>query len=438
MLERMEKDGMPQNNFARLGETPLAVIDLETTGIYCGGNDRIIEVAIVRTDPFGRTIDEFETLVNPQRDVGPTTIHGIMAEDVVGAPIFKQVAGDIAKRLVGAIIVAHNLQFDFRFLAEELSRHGIAIPEMPAICTLHLAFRLCPNLPSRKLGWCCEEAGIRHEDEHRALGDARATAALIGVYIQRAINKGWKELPDLGCERCTMPLSSWADAISPSGLTFPRSAAASRIKQERTYLARLVQGLPADDAPDSRTAEYMALLDRALEDRDISIHEAEALVAAAANWGMTRQNVLTAHRLYLSSLASRALEDGVVTAPERRDLESVCDMLGLHHSALDELLVSKPLSQETNSPAENLSGKTVCFTGELVSRIAGQPITRELAEELASKAGLIVKSGVTKKLDLLVCADSHTQSGKAKKAREYGIRIISEPAFWRAIGVNVQ
>lgn len=49
-----------------------------------------------------------------------------------------------------------------------------------------------------------------------------------------------------------------------------------------------------------------------------------------------------------------------------------------------------------------------------------------------------MKSGVTKKLDLLVCADPHSQSGKAKKAREYGIRILAEPAFWRAIGVAAE
>ena len=45
---------------------------------------------------------------------------------------------------------------------------------------------------------------------------------------------------------------------------------------------------------------------------------------------------------------------------------------------------------------------------------------------------------VTKKLDLLVLADPHSQSGKAKKARQYGIRILHEPVFWKAIGVAVK
>lgn len=65
-------------------------------------------------------------------------------------------------------------------------------------------------------------------------------------------------------------------------------------------------------------------------------------------------------------------------------------------------------------------------------------ISREFAEELATRAGLVVVDSVTKKLDLLVLADPHSQSGKAKKARQYGIRIMHEPVFWKAIGINAE
>jgi DNA polymerase-3 subunit epsilon len=62
-------------------------------------------------------------------------------------------------------------------------------------------------------------------------------------------------------------------------------------------------------------------------------------------------------------------------------------------------------------------------------------VTRPVAEQLAAQAGLIVASSVTKKLDLLVAADPKTLSTKGRKAREYGIRIVAEPAFWRMLGV---
>jgi hypothetical protein len=67
---------------------------------------------------------------------------------------------------------------------------------------------------------------------------------------------------------------------------------------------------------------------------------------------------------------------------------------------------------------------------------AGERITRELAETLAEhrNGGSQV---LTKTLDLLVLADPNTQSGKAKKARSYGTRILAETVFWKMVGISV-
>ncbi len=67
----------------------------------------------------------------------------------------------------------------------------------------------------------------------------------------------------------------------------------------------------------------------------------------------------------------------------------------------------------------------------------GGLISREMAEQLAVDKGPRVLPSVTKKLDLLVVADANTQSSKAKKARQYGIRILYEPVFWRLLGVPI-
>ena len=87
---------------------------------------------------------------------------------------------------------------------------------------------------------------------------------------------------------------------------------------------------------------------------------------------------------------------------------------------------------------ESLAGLSVCFTGDSVCKFNGEFISRALSEELASRAGLVVKNSVTKKLDILVVADPHSLSGKADKARRYGTRIMAEEVFWRAIGVEVE
>jgi DNA polymerase-3 subunit epsilon len=52
--------------------------------------------------------------------------------------------------------------------------------------------------------------------------------------------------------------------------------------------------------------------------------------------------------------------------------------------------------------------------------------------------GLIIKSGVSNNLNFLITADPNSLSGKAKKAKELGIKVIAEPVFWNMIGVAVQ
>ena len=64
-------------------------------------------------------------------------------------------------------------------------------------------------------------------------------------------------------------------------------------------------------------------------------------------------------------------------------------------------------------------------------------ITRERAAALSEAAGMEICDSVTKKLDILVVADPHTQSGKARKARQYGTRIIHEPVLWQMLGVAI-
>ena len=68
----------------------------------------------------------------------------------------------------------------------------------------------------------------------------------------------------------------------------------------------------------------------------------------------------------------------------------------------------------------------------------GTTISRELATSLAERHGITVVDLVTKKLDILVVADPHTQSIKAKKARQYGLRVVHEPEFWRMLGVATE
>ncbi|MFO0931353.1 MAG: exonuclease domain-containing protein [Planctomycetota bacterium] len=430
---------------ADLTERRFAVLDCETTGIFPRRYDRILEVAVVVARADGRIEDEFVTLVNPNRDVGPTSIHGIAAADVVNAPPFEAVAGDVLDRLRGAIVVGHNVRFDEGFVRAECDRFGALVPAFPSLCTLEMASALRLGAPSRRLADCCSAAGVRIDHAHSALGDARAASGLLAACLRIAGDQGIASLADLGCD--VLPDGLHWPAIPRSGLAFPRSAARRAAAEHVPFLARIVAALPHDSTLSGVATGYLAALDRALADRIVSESEAAELLLLAQSFGLSRGDVEALHRRYVVALRRVALADGQLSDLERNDLDAVARLLGVD-ACVDEDCAT-PLSSASGiarpvddgvvlqqSP-DDLAGKSVCFTGELAATIGGIPVSREQAEALAAAAGLVVARGVTKALDLLVLADPQSMSGKAKKARAYGTTLLAEAVFWRAIGVKV-
>src|SRR3990172_5398809 len=104
-----------------IADTPVAILDFETTGLNAGV-DRVVEVSVVRVDPGQQPKLLLDTLVNPQRRMGATDIHGITEEDVADAPRFEDIAGKLVKALYDSVIAAYNVYFDIGFLEYELGR----------------------------------------------------------------------------------------------------------------------------------------------------------------------------------------------------------------------------------------------------------------------------------------------------------------------------
>jgi len=414
---------------------PIAVIDVETTGLFPFRNDRVVEVAAVTLGADGEIEREFVSLVNPARDIGPSSIHGLTSEDVLYAPQFGEIAATLLDALSGTVaIAAHNVRFDRQFLESEFSRLGYQFPDCFSVCTMQLA-------GGGRLMNCCRDYGVSVEGEaHHALADARAAARLLTCLLTDEPRTAQKL-------RQLSPIQ-WPTIRIGGKRPVTRDESHRRQELLPTFVQRLLErrhdhALP--DATDGAVIAYGALLDRALEDRHVDDTESDALVETATKWGLSAEQIEHAHRDYLNQLAIAAVADGSVTDAERRDLKLVARLLGQAKRDLDSLLseAAAMLSEvhQTRAVAvaakDKLLGMSVCFTGELQCQHRGQRISRELAEELASKAGLIVATSVTKNCDLLVLADPQSQSGKAKKARKYGIRIMHEPVFWKAIGIGV-
>jgi DNA polymerase III subunit epsilon len=408
-----------------------AVIDVETTGIYPGGHDRIVEVAIVRIDRDFEVIDEYSSLLNPGRDLGPTWLHGISAGDVLDAPSFGDVAGDIVERLQGAVVVGHNVPFDLRFIEAEFRRLGHEIQRPPYIDTLPVVHSM--EVPSRRLSAACEFLSIELGDTHSALGDARATAALFERCCEH-----------LGASHVLAPTTAQREPESvgwPSlrsrRAAYPRACARAAKAQRGGYLAALVRDLPTSSCDPPDWQPYLAVLDRALEDRRITEEEIMALQEVAQDCEMSREHLRAANLSYLKSLVALARQDGFVSETERRDIEEVAQLLDL--GAEVPRLLDQPYDADTQPPASTgieLRGRTICFTGALAGIVNGERATREFASAVAREHGMEVMRGVTKGLDYLVVADPDSMSSKATKARRFGTRILAEAVFWNLTGVD--
>lgn len=405
-----------------------AVIDLETTGLFPGGHDRIVELAVVHVDDRGNITGQWETLLNPGRDLGPQQLHGIRAADILDAPTFAEVVPQLVELLAGRVPVAHNARFDSGFLFAELEAAGVELWQRPEfLCTMLLARDYLPG-SGRALADCCDAFDIPLDGAHRASVDALATASLLSAYMASDANKsiwfesleraaafGWPPVPDAGGAR------TW----------HPRPEAVTEITAA-SFLERITRKLPEFAGP-TEHAEYLALLDRALIDRHISATEARALVALAEQLGIDRATVVELHGRYFDDLTAVAWADGELSDAELVDLVAVADLLDIPTEAIGAATdasrwVSAASAGESSARVFALApGDLVVLTGEMsVPRVA-------IEAELLAR-GVTPWAAVTKKVALVVAADPDSLSGKARKARDYGIPVVGESALWGLLG----
>ncbi|KAB2911784.1 MAG: hypothetical protein F9K40_00020 [Kofleriaceae bacterium] len=422
------------------GAAKFAVVDVETTG-FRRNHDRIVEVAVITAGADGKVVEEYVTLVNPERDIGPTHVHGIRASRVNAAPRFAEIAGDLCARLKGAVLVAHNATFDVGFLRGEFSRLGSELPAIPSVCTLKLSRLLKLPLASRRLSACCEHAGIELRDPHAALGDARAVAGLLRYYLELAAKSEHVTAAHLGGSERPAPDDAWPSFARPGPVC--RRVESPPRPADATYVDRLLERLEPGSDHDEGMAAYFDVLDRALADRTLTPEESDDLFEVARDWGLRREDVKSAHVHYLRALTEAAYADGVLSTDEEKDLQRVAAILGCEGalpSVRAEVAHARAVAVDAVStkPTARSGSKTVCFTGALTSRLRGARITRASAQAMAREAGYTVLDSVTRDLDILVVADADSMSSKAKKARACGTRIVPELEFWQMLGVTVE
>ena len=162
------------------------VFDTETTGFDPKTGDRIVEfgaIEMINHTPTGAVFHEY---INPQRDMpqGAFEVHGLSEEFLSDKPLFEAIAEPLLAFIGDANLVAHNAQFDMKFLNFELRQagHEPIVDQARVVDTLELARRKFPNGPN-SLDHLCTRFGIDNSrrTKHGALLDSELLAE---VYVE--------------------------------------------------------------------------------------------------------------------------------------------------------------------------------------------------------------------------------------------------------------
>jgi DNA polymerase III subunit epsilon len=307
-----------------IAETPITIVDTETTGLYPGG-DRVIEIAVVRVDPGTAPEVLVDTLINPKRPVAATEIHGISDADVADAPTFDDVAAVVVDALCGAVFASYNVYFDSKFVREELRRAGVGdFP--PHLCLMYLR----PMLGlGRKcsLRDACAQSGIPQDNAHHALADALAAAGFWARYADRCHKSGVKTFGDLAQLRDYKFTTSFThdmlddqDRLVQRGAVTTKSRAASR-----------PQSVPAVrlefDSRQPVLSAYWDALTAALSDLDITPYEVFYLKAKQNVLGLRPNELRWLHARAFSGILADMCQDKSITDREATALSSVASAL---------------------------------------------------------------------------------------------------------------
>lgn len=170
-----------------------AAIDFETAN---GKRSSVcsVGIAVVENDVI---VDHIYSLIRPTPNFytyWTTAVHGMTADDTMGALDFQEVWRTIAPRIKGLPLVAHNSPFDEGCLKAAFEAYEMSYPGYQFYCTCRLSRRLYPTLVNHQLHTVSAHCGYDLKHHHHAMADAYACAH-IAVTMMR--EKGVERLADL-------------------------------------------------------------------------------------------------------------------------------------------------------------------------------------------------------------------------------------------------
>lgn len=166
-------------------EKPLAVFDLETTGLDVT-LDRIVEIAILKIFPDGKE-EKYEKRLNPEIKISEesTSIHGISDDDVKDCPTFAQIADELANFIDDSNLAGFNSnKFDIPMLAEEFLRvnHPFKVGDRKFIDVQNIFHKMEQRTLVAAYKFYCDKDLT---NAHSADADVTATYEVLKAQIER-------------------------------------------------------------------------------------------------------------------------------------------------------------------------------------------------------------------------------------------------------------
>ena len=405
----------------RICDTPIAVVDIETTGLN-PSSDRVIEISVIRQE-YGKEPElVINTLLNPKRKVTARHIHRVTDQDVADAPTFEEVAECLVDALADCVVAAYNAYFDVGFINTELSRlQGPSIG--PYICLMYTG-KLVGLFERCSLHKACDACGLKYQGGHEAVNDAFAALELWNRYCELFPSlsiETFHDLRRLGSYR-------FLDSFQQPPLVGNRTHKPRPAFKPRFEYGILGERANLDDVEIHTAAyrEYWEAIKTILSDLRVSAKEIRALQNLQSELRIADEQVRSIHARAFANAIANCIDDDWVDDQEWARLHDLYGFLKSLGWAPGDKPSPRSLSAvPIDSQDLTVDGRRIVLTGVFDS------YSRAALTDLLRSMGALVTTSVSKKTDLVIAGKN--AGTKLDKARELRIEIWDESQLLEGI-----